>query len=93
MTRDFIREYMATVGSTFVSVTFVKKDGTLRTMVVNPLAGRKTLTGTRVAASAKRAANHPHLLNMWDIHSAGWRSINIDTVQQITALGATHEVA
>lgn len=84
-----IRALLLGAGSHFASVEFVKKDGTIRTMLVQPATGPVRLAAAPQAseegkAAAKiRAANNPHLLNIWDHAKAAWRSVNLDTVRRV----------
>jgi hypothetical protein len=59
--------------SQFVTVDFVKKDGTPRTVTFNPAAIKSKLKGAEASESAQRAAvtrkeNHPDLINVIDVH-------------------------
>lgn len=96
--RDFgtMVQLIAEAGSRFAQVTFVKKDGSERTMLVQPATGKHHVKGEaasaeRQAAAAKRAANNPHLFNVWDVDRQAFRSINLNTVKRIAANGEVHE--
>lgn len=76
-------------------VNFTKKDGTERTMKVQPAALKFRVKGQAASEAAQkavvsRAANDPNLLNVWDVERAGPRSINLDTVSRIAAGGEVH---
>lgn len=91
----------------FFSVTFVKKDGTVRKMLCRTgvglnladhtkgeadiLAGVISPEAKKVMAVRKRAANNPHLLNVWDVQKKAWRSVNMDTVLSVRANGFNFE--
>lgn len=83
----------------FVSVTFEKKDGTMRTITFN----KKVTAGIVGDAAAEqyqkatktRNEKHPNLISVFDSQLAAkgteakkcWRSINSDTVTKIVADG------
>lgn len=90
-----IKALIAASGSGFMSMTFVKKDGSQREIVFNPKA-RKGLVGDSASDSAKmavktRAENNPNLINVLDSQLAkdgakyAWRSINSDTVKRVVS--------
>jgi hypothetical protein len=90
--RAIINTLMDDAGSQFLSVEFVKKDGTTRLMTCQLAAGRKLLAGDDASDSAKqgvetRKANNPHLRNVYSIDSHAWRSVNLDTILTIKSNG------
>ena len=90
--RETIRQFMDESGSRFLSVDFVKKDGTLRNMNCQLAAGRALLAGDAASDSAKQAvetrkANNPNLRNVYSVTDKAWRSINLDTVLRISRNG------
>lgn len=92
--RENIKYLIESAGSTFIGVDFIKADGTHRTMNVQTHAGFSLLRGdaaseTAKAAVAKRKANNPQLMPVYDVANNAWRSINLDTVQRITIRGTT----
>lgn len=96
--RALITQIIASAGGQFASVTFVKKDGTVRTMNVQPAAGKSRVVGDAASDSAKQAVatrkeNHPNLLAIWDTANSAFRSINLDTVTRVAVHGAVFEVA
>ena len=89
------RAILAAAGNRFASVTFIKKDGTVRRMSVHPTALRNHVKGTAASEAAQaaahtRAVNNPHLLNVWDAKARAPRSVNLDTVLRIAADGREH---
>lgn len=87
----------------FVSVTFVKKDKTERTVTFN----KKTKKGIKgmesISESAKKALEttkqrHPNLIRVFDSQLAAkgaspetcWRMLNTDTVTKIVSDGVEH---
>jgi len=91
-----MRELIASAGGTFAGVVFTKKDGTKRTMQVQPAKLKFHVKGDKASEQAQRAAetrarNNPHLLNVWDVAKGAPRSINLDTVERITLRGETFE--
>ena len=82
----------------FCSVSFIKKDSTVRVMNIQPAAIKGHLIGDKASDSAKqavktRAQNHPNLLNVWDNGSQGIRSVNLDTVFEIKVGGEVYKYA
>jgi hypothetical protein len=89
-----IRSIMESQGSRICAVTFVKKDGSVRHMLVQYAATATHMKGDEAplykqAAAAVRRGNYPNLLNVWDIQSHGFRSINMDTITEIKGQGRT----
>lgn len=86
-----IRQILKSANSQYVSVSFLKKDGSPRVMTCN----MKEIIGhikEEISESAQRAvetrkANNPHLLNVWDVHANSARSINLNTVYEVKAGG------
>lgn len=81
-------------GSHFVYVEFLKKDGSLRKMIVQPAATATHVAGPAASESARRGAqtrreNHPNLLNVYDVDQRAIRSINLDTLITVRANGRT----
>ena len=93
--RAILREHLAHAGSRFVAITFIKKDGTPRTITTCNTAtvGLKGDEASAPAqqAAATRAERHPHLINRYDVHKMGWRSINLDTVTRLKMEGFTFD--
>ena len=82
----------------FCSVTFIKKDSSVRVMNIQPAAITKNLVGDDACDSAKKAVatrkeRHPNLLPVWDNGSQGIRSVNLDTVTEIKVDGAVYKYA
>ena len=95
--RDMVRNLINSAGNTFVGVEFTRKDGTIRLMNIRNNAGHSLLAGDNASESAKRgvatrAANNPHLLNVYDVANNAWRSINLDTVHKITIRGTVFKI-
>lgn len=68
-------------GGQFMTVQFVKKDGTLRTM--NCRTGVKT----HLKGGSSTTAHKDNLLTVWDRKSKQYRSVNLNTVQSIHCAG------
>lgn len=90
------RRLIASSGSRFCTVTFRKKDGSLRQMRVQPASLKLHVKGDAATDAGRkgavtRAARHPHLLPVWDAGKGAIRSINLDTVSRIAVNGAVHE--
>ena len=82
-----------TAGPRFVRFTFIKRDGTVRELTTCNTA-TTGLVGDAAAPSRKQAVetrkqNNPNLLNRFDVHKRGWRSINLDTVVELQVDGVT----
>lgn len=93
MTYEQLKALIEGQGSRFVTVEFLKKDGSLRTMLVQSAATKYRVLGEAAAESAQRAAQtrrerYPNLLNIYDVDRDAIRSINLDTVLTIVS-GAT----
>jgi hypothetical protein len=89
---DTVREIVAGQGSRFTTVEFVKKDGTLRTMLVQHAATKFRVKGDAASESAQRAtatraAAHPNLLNIYDVDRGAIRSIDMNTVLTVKSGG------
>lgn len=89
------RDLIAKSKGRFVSVTFTKKDGTERTMRVQPATLRQHVKGDAASEAARkaietRARRHPHLLSVWDTEAQAPRSVNLATVSRIAADGHIH---
>lgn len=96
--RKLIRDMIESADSRFASVTFIKKNGEVRKMLVQPASGKFNVVGEAAAPSAKQAvetrkANNPHLFAVWDATKKAFRSIDLDTVTEISVNGATFKVA
>lgn len=89
------RDLIASSGGRFCSVTFIKADGSERTMQVQPAALRHHVKGDAASDAAKRAthtrkARHPHLLPVWDAKASAPRSVNLATITRIAVGGQVH---
>ena len=92
MKYDIICQIVKEQGSKIFSVTFLKKDGTLRTMLVQDAVTKFLCKGDAASEAARKAVlsrklNNPNLLNVYDIQKQAIRSINMDTVIQISGKG------
>lgn len=92
--RQTIRKIIDTANTQFISVSFIKKDGSERVMNCHPTHIRAHIQ-EEISESAQRAvetrkANHPNLYNVWDVAANGARSINLDTVYRVKACGVEY---
>ncbi|QDL91009.1 hypothetical protein FDP22_03930 [Paroceanicella profunda] len=94
--RDFseMTSLIHSAGGRFCAVRFVKKDGTLRTMRIQPATLARHVAGPSASERAQKAfatrkERHPNLLPVWDAAKAACRSVNLATVQSITVNGRT----
>lgn len=97
MTRNYeqIKALINSSKGQFCSVVFVKKDGSLRTMQIQPAKLKFEVKGDSACDSAKKAtatrqANHPNLMPVWSVDAKAIRSVNLDTVESITVKGIRH---
>jgi hypothetical protein len=73
-----VREFLRAQAGRFVTVEFIKKDGTIRKMNMQPATIAKRLVpADEVSESAKRGAEtrrvlHPNLIPVWDVKNA-WK--------------------
>lgn len=71
-----------------VTVVFVKKDGTDRTMKCTLLPEYLPQQGQLLVEGANRKEN-TDVLSVWDIEANGWRSFRVDSVKELRhAMGA-----
>ena len=83
---ELVRSIIRQAGSTFVSVTFVKADGTDRQLTFNPLDHR-FIKGTG------KANTDDNLIKVRDIAINQWRSFRVERLKQMKANGETWEFA
>ena len=79
----------------FCAVTFTKKDGTERTMQIQPATLQHHFKGDDATEAGKKAVatrkeRHPHLLPVWDAKAKAPRSVNLATVTAIRINGTSH---
>lgn len=77
-----IADFIASSKGKFVSVTFIKKDGTTRI-----LNGRTGVT--KHIKGGTSTINHAKYLVLFDMHTAGYRCVNKDTIVSVTCEGLT----
>jgi hypothetical protein len=87
-----MRELLNSTNGKYASVKFVKKDGSVRLMNIQPAKTKKHTKGDMASESAKkavatRAAKNPNLYNVWDVKKQAIRSVNLETVQEINISG------
>ena len=83
--RDRLRTIVNSAGSRFVSIGFVKKDGSKRTITCQNACIATRAKGSTASDSAQRAVdtrkrNNPHLMNVFDINADGFKSVNLDSI-------------
>jgi len=71
-------------GGKFITVTFTKKDGSLRT-----LTGR--LGVTKHLKGGVSTLNPDQYVTIYDVQNNGYRAVNRSTIQSVTCEGVTHE--
>jgi len=92
-----IKALAKTAGARFITCEFIKVNGEERRMTIQPLALAKHVKGDTASESAQRgaktrAANHPNLWNVWDVHKRAPRSVNMDTLAAIIIDGTRYEL-
>ena len=92
------RDLITATEGRFASVTFIKADGSLRQMRVQPASLKFHVKGDAATDAGRkgaetRAARHPHLLPVWDTDKKAIRSVNLETVTRIAVGGEVHEYA
>lgn len=89
--RDLILGLLDRAGGRFAAITFTKKDGTERKLMVQPAAVETHTTGCKTKASAMgvlaRRINHPHLIPVFDTVAKRIKSINLNTVSRVSVDG------
>ena len=89
--RDYktMRSLIESAQGRFCSVDFIKADGSLRRMLIQPATLKFKIVGegNRSEVAEKRLVtykeNNPNLMPVWDVSKQAIRSINLDTVTQI----------
>lgn len=90
------RDLIAAAAGRFCTVTFIKADGSLRSMQVQPATLQHHVNGDKATtagqrATATRKARHPHLMPVWDAKAKAPRSVNLATISRIAIDGRVHE--
>lgn len=68
------------------TVTFVKVDGTERTMKCTLLPEYMPATvtqGQQLLTESSPKPENPNIISVWDIESQGWRSFRLDSVKMV----------
>ena len=79
---QLINEIISLAGSTFVTITFEKKDGTERQITINPKqVGEIKGTGTKCA--------DPNIFRVVDTKLGQWRSFDARRVTKISSKGVS----
>ena len=76
----------------FCSVTFIKKDGSRRVMIIQPAKIKFEVKGDDACEAAKKATatrqeRHPNLFPVWSVDAGAIRSVNLDTIEKIRVGG------
>ena len=69
------------------SVKYLKKDGSVRTMLA-----RKGVTKGLKGGQLKYVPLEKNMMNAWDIHKSAYRMINLDKLIEFSANGIKYEV-
>jgi hypothetical protein len=96
-TKDYgtMRALVESAKGRFCAVDFIKRDGSLRRMIVQPAALKFHIKGSAASLAAQKRneawkANNPNLMPVWDVEKEAIRSINFDTVQRIAIDGEVY---
>jgi hypothetical protein len=85
--RRTIRNLLAGLEGRFVSVTFAKKDGTIRKLTIQPHAveTHRAVNPSQAGLKAARTRleRYPNLLPVYDVTAGRIKSINLDKVSSI----------
>jgi hypothetical protein len=82
-----VRDALDALGARFARIECVKKDGSIREMIVQRAKEKYEVTGGRPEATLARKVYHPELVNVWSVADQAFRSINVRRVMSITADG------
>lgn len=84
----------------FARVVFIKKDGSIRRMTVQPAKLKLHVKGETASEAAQKGrgdpqgpSSHPHLMPVWDTEAQAPRSVNLNTITRISVNGKTHRYA
>lgn len=94
--RKVAKALLDSTSGRFMSVTFIKKDGSERTLTISPKAVATHLA-ENPSESAKKAtetrkANNPHLYPVYDVQEKRIKSVNLDTIIRVKMDGTTYNV-
>jgi hypothetical protein len=93
---QMIRSILETNQGRFLTVSFRKKDGTMRRMNIQPAAVKTHLSvdpnPSAVQGAETRRRNNPNLIPVYDVQKGSIRSINVDTISSIRANKITFNV-
>jgi len=92
------RALIQSQGGRFTSITFIKADGTLRQMRLQPASLKFHVKGDAATDAGRkgaetRAIHHPNLMPVWDADKKSIRTVNLETVTRIAVGGQVHEFA
>lgn len=101
-THALAKALIESAGSHFLSIEFIKKDGTVRRMLAHPTAIENRCVGDAASESAKQKnatakRNHPEMFRIVDVEACkagepvAIRTINLDTLLSITVNGTRHD--
>ena len=93
---QMIRDLLEANRGRFLTIHFIKKDGTLRRMNIQPAAIKTHLAvnpnPSAIKGSETRKKNNPNLIPVYDVKTRAIRSINVDTIKTVRANGMTFNV-
>lgn len=95
--RDIAKSMLERAKGRFCAIEFIKKDGSIRTLTVQPHAVKTHLvenpTASGKQAAETRRKNHPNLFPVYDVHARQIKSVNLDTLCSIKVDGKKYAVS
>ena len=89
-----LKSKIKSLGGKIFTVTFRKKDGTVRVMNCRNEVTKHLKDGPKGEIRTNTTElNNPNLKVVFDLKAKGYRTINYDTVTQLRADGVTYEIA
>jgi hypothetical protein len=79
---DLMRKLLSDTSGKFFTVTFVKKDGTIRNLTVRTGVTSYLTDDPRICVNgtSNTTAHIPKYFRAYDIHKKGYRTINLETI-------------
>lgn len=95
LNRQKLLSFIASLGGKIFNITWIKKDGSIRNANVRRKVTRY-LKGGKGSASKSNSLLHvylmPKMLGHTFHHESGYRSVNLETIKQISIDGHTYNV-
>lgn len=95
LNRQKILSFISSLGGRIFNITWIKKDGSVRNANVRRKV-KRYLNGGKGSASNSNSLLHvylmPKMLGDTFHHESGYRSVNLETIKQISIDGQTYDV-